>query len=155
MLIISAIVMSEVLYLLSDTARLLRRAFDARVSQLGMTSTQARLLLVLSRHEGENQAAYAERLEVEPITLCRLIDRMAESGLIERRSDPSDRRAWRIFLTAESRLKLDEVRACLAGLEDEVLDGLDANSLTALSRHLETIRGNIAEGRSLGVTVNG
>lgn len=141
--------MSEVLYLLSDTARLLRRAFDARVSQLGMTSTQARLLLILTRHEGENQAAYAERLEVEPITLTRLIDRMVEGGLIERRPDPADRRAWRIHLTESSRRKIDEVRACLVGLEDEVLGGLDTARLGALSDLLSTIRGNILHGRTM------
>lgn len=142
-------VMSEVLYLLSDTARLLRRAFDARVSQLGMTSTQARLLLTLSRHEGENQASYAERLDVEPITLCRLIDRMAEGGMIERRTDPADRRAWRVHLTESSRRKVDEVRACLDGLEDEVLQGLDAGKVALLSGLLDTIRGNIAPGRTV------
>jgi DNA-binding MarR family transcriptional regulator len=143
--------MSEVLYLLSDTARLLRRAFDARVSQLGMTSTQARLLLTLSRHEGENQAAYAERLEVEPITLTRLIDRMVEGGLIERRTDPGDRRAWRIHLTQDSWRKIDEVRACLVGLEDEVLGGLDTARVGALSDLLTTIRGNILHGRTMEV----
>ncbi|MDE2435927.1 MAG: MarR family transcriptional regulator [Sphingomonadales bacterium] len=147
--------MSSALYLLSDTARLLRRAFDARVGQLGMTSTQARLLLTLSHSEGENQVAYAERLEVEPITLCRLIDRMADSDLIERRPDPADRRAWRIHLTARSRQKLDEVSLCLVGLEDEVLVGLDAGQRDTLSALLETIRGNIAGGRSAGVAVNG
>lgn len=147
--------MTSTLHLLSDTARLLRRAFDARVAQLGMTSTQARLLLVLSHSEGENQVAYAERLDVEPITLCRLIDRMAESDLIERRPDPTDRRAWRIHLTDSSRRKLDEVRQGLDGLEEEVLLGLDATQLEALAATLETIRGNIAGGRSTGIAVNG
>ncbi|MBS0482898.1 MAG: MarR family transcriptional regulator [Proteobacteria bacterium] len=147
--------MSTTLYLLSDTARLLRRAFDARVSLLGMTSTQARLLLTLSHSEGENQVAYAERLEVEPITLCRLIDRMAEADLIERRPDPADRRAWRIHLTDSSRRKLDEVRQCLAGLEEEVLAGLSARQCEDLSATLELIRGNIAGGRTTGIAANG
>jgi len=96
-------------YLLSDTARLLRRAFDERVRQLDLTSTQARLLLILSRDEGQNQAFYAERLEVEPISLCRLLDRMVATGRIERRPDPADRRAWRVFLTADGHKIIKQV----------------------------------------------
>ena len=111
-------------YLLSDSARLLRRAFDARVRALGMTSRQARLLLILHVTEGENQGYYAELLEVEPISLTRMVDRMEEAGLIERRRDPADRRAWRLFLTDRSRCVIDQVRDSLTGLEDEMLAGL-------------------------------
>jgi len=142
-------------YLLNDTARLLRRAFDARVRQLGMTSTQARLLLILSLSEGENQGYYADRLEIEPITLCRLIDRMAESGLIERRHDPADRRAWRIHLTRRGGQVIDKVRACLAGLEDEMLLGLNPEQRTSLIAMLESVRANFGAERNSGVVANG
>lgn len=134
-------------YLLSDSARLLRRAFDARVRELGMTSPQARLLLILNVTEGENQGFYAERLEVEPISLTRMIDRMEESELIERRRDPADRRAWRLFLTDRSREVIDEVRAKLAGLEDEMVSGLAPAQREALARFLETIRSNFTNTR--------
>lgn len=135
-------------YLLSDSVRLLRRAFDARVRQLGMTSRQARLLLILDVTEGENQGHYAELLEVEPISLTRMVDRMADGGLVERRRDPADRRAWRLFLTPRSREMIDEVRDSLSGLEDEMLAGLDTAQRMALTQFLETIRVNFADTRT-------
>ncbi|MBN8501536.1 MAG: MarR family transcriptional regulator [Sphingomonadales bacterium] len=142
-------------YLLADSARLLRRAFDARVRQLGMTSPQARLLLMLHVSEGENQGFYAERLEVEPISLTRMIDRMEESGLIERRRDPADRRAWRLHLTNRSRQVIDQVRASLTGLEDEMLAGLAPAQREALTAMLETIRTNFTTARTLQETTHG
>lgn len=142
-------------FLLSDSARLLRRAFDARVRTLGMTSPQARLLLILHVTEGENQGFYAERLEVEPISLTRMIDRMEEAGLLERRRDPADRRAWLLFLTDRSRQLIDQVRACLAGLEDEMLTGLDAAQRAALAGMLETIRVNFSNVRPIPEVTHG
>ena len=142
-------------YLLSDSARLLRRAFDAGVRTLGMTSPQARLLLILHVTEGENQGFYAERLEVEPISLTRMIDRMEEAGLLERRRDPADRRAWLLFLTDRSRQLIDQVRACLAGLEDEMLTGLDAAQRAALAGMLETIRVNFSNVRPIPEVTHG
>lgn len=147
--------MMSAAYLLSDSARLLRRAFDARVRQLGMTSSQARLLLMLDHAEGENQGFYAERLEVEPISLCRLIDRMEESGLLERRRDPADRRAWRVHLTERSRQVIDQVRAGLAGMEEEMLTGLDQNERAGLLGLLEKVRANFADARAPGVLAHG
>ncbi len=142
-------------HLLSDSARLLRRDFDARVRELGMTSPQARLLLILHHTEGENQGFYAERLEVEPISLTRMIDRMEDSGLVERRPDPADRRAWRLSLTAKSLLVIDQVRACLAGLEDEMLAGLDPAARESLAQMLETIRTNFTNARAGLEVANG
>lgn len=136
-------------YLLSDSARLLRRAFDARVRALGMTSRQARLLLILHVTEGENQGYYAELLEVEPISLTRMVDRMEEAGLIERRRDPADRRAWRLFLTDRSRCVIDQVRDSLTGLEDEMLAGLEPQQRKALGQMLESIRENFSNHRPL------
>ncbi len=142
-------------YLLSDSARLLRRAFDARVRTLGMTSRQARLLLILHVTEGENQGYYAELLEVEPISLTRMVDRMEEAGLIERRRDPADRRAWRLFLTDRSRCVIDKVRDCLTGLEDEMLAGLEPEQREALGQMLESIRENFAYIRPLPEVTHG
>lgn len=147
--------MTTATYLLSDTARLLRRAFDARVRKLGMTSRQARLLLILEHTEGENQGFYAERLEVEPISLCRLVDRMEESGLLERRRDPADRRAWLVHLTDRSRQMIDQVRASLIGLEEEMLTGLDEVDRERLVNSLETIRANFAGPRIVEAVAHG
>ncbi|MFM5884037.1 MAG: MarR family winged helix-turn-helix transcriptional regulator [Novosphingobium sp.] len=134
---------------------MLRRAFDARVRALGMTSPQARLLLILHVNEGENQGFYAERLEVEPISLTRMIDRMEDSGLVERHRDPADRRAWRLHLTDRSRDVIDQVRNCLVGLEDEMLVGLNTAQRAELANVLETIRVNFSNARALPEAANG
>src|SRR3546814_5842575 len=91
--------MSDTLaFMIADTSRLLRRSFDERTRVIGITGAQWRLLFTVSRNEGQNQGATAELLEVEPITLCRMIDRMDDAGMVERRPDPNDRReigrAW-------------------------------------------------------------
>jgi DNA-binding MarR family transcriptional regulator len=86
-------------FLISDVSRLMRRRFDERARLIGVTRAQWRTLTTLSRHEGINQGGMADLLEVEPITLCRMIDRLEEANLVERRRDPGDRRAWLIFLT--------------------------------------------------------
>lgn len=135
---------SSIAYLLADSARLLRRAFDARVRELGMTSPQARLLLILARTEGENQGFYAERLEVEPISLARMIDRMADGGLLERRPDPADRRAWRVHLTEQARDIVDAVRRAAGPLEDLLLTGLDPDQRAVLARSLQAVRTNLS-----------
>ncbi len=142
-------------YLLSDSARLLRRAFDARVRELGMTSPQARLLLILAVTEGENQGFYAERLEVEPISLTRMIDRMEESGLIERRRDPADRRIWRLFLTERAIQLIDQAKDSLRDLEEEMLAGFDAPQRQALAEMLETIRVNFSNARTVAEVAHG
>ena len=84
--------------LISDTARFLRRRFDARARTVGVSRAQWTVLFALSRNEGINQAGLADMLEVETITVGRMVDRLEEAGLVERRADPADRRAWRLHL---------------------------------------------------------
>src|SRR3546814_13038985 len=90
--------------------RLLRRSFEERTRVSGITGAQWRLLFTESRNEGQNQGATAELLEVEPITLCRMIDRMEDAGMVERRPDPNDRRAWRLYLTDKYRSLIGQLR---------------------------------------------
>lgn len=130
-------------FLLSDISRLLRRRFDERARGLGVTRPQWRTLLILSRHEGINQGGLAELLEIEPITLCRMIDRLAEAGLVERRPDPRDRRAWRIHLTEGARPILDELRHLGDGLMEEAMTGLSPAERESLTRALEAVRENL------------
>src|SRR3954447_25460282 len=85
-------------FLLHDVARLLRTRFDQRARVLGLSRAQWSVLAHLSRNEGIRQNALADILEVEPITLARLLDRLEESGMVERRVDPNDRRARRLFV---------------------------------------------------------
>ncbi|QZP09845.1 MarR family transcriptional regulator [Caenibius sp. WL] len=95
--------MRQVGYLLADCARHMRRLFDERMREIGVTGPQARLLMLLAAREGEQQSYYANMLEVEPITLCRMVDRMVESGLIERQTDPNDRRARLLLRSKRAR----------------------------------------------------
>lgn len=131
-------------YLLVDSSRLLRRAFDERVRATGATSPQARLLLTLSRNPDQNQAWYADRLEIEPITLCRMVDRMEESGLVERQQDPTDRRARRLHLTSRSRSEIDGIERALDGLSETMLRGFDEQEEAQLAAMLKRIAENLS-----------
>lgn len=131
-------------FLMSDVARLLRRRFDERARTIGVTRAQWRALTLLSRNEGANQGALAELLEVEPITLCRMVDRLEEAGHVERRRDPGDRRAWNIYLTDRSRPLLDQLRQLADGLVDQALFGLDQAQQAQLTASLLTVRDNLS-----------
>lgn len=131
-------------FLLSDVARLLRRRFDERARLHGATRAQWKALLMLSRHEGINQGGLADLLEVEPISLCRMVDRLEEAGLVERRRDPADRRAWRIYLTKAATPVLANLRAEADDLTVVALAGLSEAERARLVSSLETIRSNLA-----------
>ena len=145
----------SVAYLLSDSARLLRRAFDARMRALGVTGPQARLLLVLGLHEGQNQGFYAEQLDVEAITLCRMLDRMEEAGLLERRRDPADRRAWRVHLTAAGQALLPQLRDGVAPMVETMLAGLDPAERERFGHLLEQVRSNLTRDLTPEVATHG
>lgn len=135
----------SIAFLLSDVSRLLRRRFDEQARSIGVTRPQWRALTSLSRQEGLTQGALADLLEVEPITLCRMIDRLEEAGHVERRRDPADRRAWNIFLTDRSRPLLDRLRVVADRVVGAALTGLDQADLDFMTRSLDRIRGNLAE----------
>ena len=130
-------------FLIGDVSRLLRRAFDVRARSIGVTRPQWKMLTTLSRHEGANQGRLADLLDVEAITLCRMIDRLEEAGLVERRPDPTDRRAWRIYLTEKARPILDELRSLADRMIEDALDGLTGPDRDTLETLLERIRNNL------------
>jgi DNA-binding MarR family transcriptional regulator len=130
-------------FLVSDVSRLLRRRFDERARAIGVTRAQWRALTSLSRHEGINQGGLAELLEVEPITLCRMVDRLEEAGHVERRRDPADRRAWNIYLTDQSRPLLAQLRAIADDVFALAFDGFDDDERAALAAALERMRENL------------
>lgn len=140
---------SNIGYLLSDSSRLLRRAFDERVRTLGLTAVQARLLLSLQKFPNNNQAFYAERIEVEPITLTRIVDRMEEAGWIERMPDPDDRRARRLHLTDKSRGIVSKLRSRVEGLVEDMVTGLSPDERAELIRLLHAVAANLAAGRGV------
>src|SRR3546814_18320621 len=92
----------------------------------GITALQWRLISYLKRHEGIRQGPLAELIEVEPITLSRMIDRLAEAGLAERRADPPDRRAWQLYLTPRARTLLGHMRRQADKVNEEPTEGLSA-----------------------------
>lgn len=130
----------------AETAQALRRAFDRRAAALGVTRAQWRVLARLGREDGLRQVALADALDLEPITLCRMIDRLAEAGLAERRPDEEDRRAWRIHLTAKARPVLDNLRGVAADFLDEALDGVSEAEQARVREILARVRSNLARG---------
>ena len=129
--------------LITDSARLLRRRFDARARRLGVSRAQWQVLFALSRTEGINQAGLAEALDVETITVGRMVDRLADAGLVERRADPADRRAWRLHLTDRAHPILAELRLIADQMMREMLEGLDDTEQAALQALLERVRANL------------
>lgn len=137
--------MSETIgFLLNDSARLFRRAFNARTKDSGITALQWRLLSYLKRYEGVRQGPLAELIEVEPITLSRMVDRLAEAGLVERRADPTDRRAWRLYLTPRAADLLGEMREVAEALNEEAAEGLSAAEREQLAALVERVRANLS-----------
>jgi MarR family transcriptional regulator for hemolysin len=96
-------------FIINDVARMLRTYADYKGAQFGVTRAQWAVLARLDRFEGLKQSELAEMLDLQPITLTRLLDRLCENGLIERRADPNDRRAKRLFLTPAARPMLEQL----------------------------------------------
>jgi DNA-binding MarR family transcriptional regulator len=130
--------------LMTDSARLLRRRFDSRARGLGVSRAQWQVLFALSRTEGINQAGLAEALDVETITVGRMVDRLADAGLVERRADPADRRAWRLHLTDRAHPILADLRIVADQVMAETLHGIDADDQARLAELLGRVRANLA-----------
>lgn len=130
----------------AETAQALRREFDRRAAALGVTRAQWRVLARLSRRDGLRQVELANQLDVEPITLCRMIDRLAEAGLVERRRDDEDRRAWRIHLTPASQPVIVRLQALAETFLADALDGVSASDQSRVRDVLARVRGNFASG---------
>ncbi|WP_372400309.1 MarR family transcriptional regulator [Azospirillum sp. HJ39] len=133
---------------LNDTARLMRVRFDQRARHLGLTRAQWSVIATLARNEGIRQTALADLLEIEPITLCRQIDRMEEGGWIERHPDPSDRRARLPRLTPKAHAVLERGRAVATGIYAEALSGLPPDAEARLVEMLAHMRANLSERRA-------
>lgn len=130
-------------FLLNDIARLMRKRFDVRARRIGVTRAQWHTLSILKRNEGCNQGMLADLLEVEPITVGRMIDRLEDAGLVERRRDPADRRVWRIHLTEKAQPVLIELRAIADTMIDEVMDGVDPDDRIRMHAALKALRTNL------------
>ena len=130
-------------FLLHDASRLRRKRFDRRARTLGLTRAQWRVLSQLRRREGINQSALADILEVENITMGRHIDRLEDAGWVERRPDPEDRRAWRLYLAGKVQPILDGMRVLSNETREEALAGLSPDQRDILIDGLVTIKDNL------------
>jgi DNA-binding MarR family transcriptional regulator len=141
--------------MLAQVSRLLRRCFDERARGIGVTRPQWQVLSLLSFNEGINQGGLAELLEVEPITLGRMVDRLQDAQLVERRPDPTDRRAWRLFLTDKGQKLLDELRPFAFETYEIALEGIGEDEQAALMVALGRMRANLSRRQSLDAVANG
>ena len=130
-------------FVLGDAARLLRRSFDERARTMGVTRPQWRVLALLKRFDGSTQITIAEMLDVEPITVGRMIDRLQDAALVERRADPKDRRAWRLHLTTKGRAKIKELQPTASAMFVDALHGISSAKQTELEDMLNIIRSNL------------
>ena len=137
-------IMENFAFEVAETARLIRREANKRAAVLGATKAQWRVLARLSRTgDAVRQIELAEALDIEPITLCRMIDRLEEAGLVERRRDGADRRAWRIHLTPAAAPVIARLEAMGVRFNADILAGIPDADRAAALRVLGRIRQNL------------
>lgn len=132
--------------MLYDVTRLIRRRFERRARQAGLPLTrhQARTLLYIARNEGLSQAAVATMLDIEPIALVRLLDKLHEEEMVERRPHPTDRRIRTLWLTPIGWAVIGRVLAINAAVREEACAGLTAPAREVLMQALDLMRDNLA-----------
>ena len=138
----------DLLLLLTDVARLIRTMADRVARAHGMTRAQWMILVRLRRHDGLTQRELAELLEVEPITVGRLVDRLAARNLIERRADPADRRVWRLHLRPEAAPVLAEIDEAKAAFDATTTRNLPEAQRVALRDALLLMKSNLLAGET-------
>lgn len=131
-------------FMLADVARLMRRDFKRRLKDSCLTHAQARVLVHTARHEGIHQVELAEMLEVQPITLARLLDQLAKVGLIERRPDPEDRRAHHVYLTEAAAPHLASIERVAKTITKSAMRDLTEKQAAAALDALRKMRDNLS-----------
>jgi len=132
-------------FLLHDVARLLRKRFEQCAKDVGLTRSQEQALRYLSNNEGIHQAGLAEMLEIEPITLVRILDKLAERGLVERRQNPNDRRSRQLYMSDKARPLLDPMRSLGDQTRKEALDGVSSEDHERLYQLLTLVKSNLVQ----------
>jgi MarR family transcriptional regulator, transcriptional regulator for hemolysin len=128
---------------LVESSRLLRNYIDHRAKDRGTTRAQWIVLFRLREQEGLSQVDLADVLELQPISLVRLLDRLVEHGLLERRHDPRDRRTNRLFLTASGRQLVDDLDSLRDSIATDVLQDLPAEEIETTLKTLRDIKDRI------------
>ena len=139
---------------IGETAHALRKAFDRLAVGLGVTRAQWKVLFKLTRTPGLRQVELADMLDLEPITLCRIVDRLEEAGWVERVRDPEDRRAWRLHVTAQAQPLIEKLQAVGAQLVDRAFAGIDPNDIETARRVLTNVRENAARSGPINRALN-
>jgi MarR family transcriptional regulator, transcriptional regulator for hemolysin len=135
----------EFAFILNDVARMLRTYADHKAAQFGITRAQWVVLVRLDRSEGLKQSELADVLDLQPISLTRLLDRLCECGLIERRPDPVDRRAKRLFLKPAARPLLDKLGDLGEELMAAALNGVERDSIERMVAQLGIVKENLRQ----------
>lgn len=128
---------------LHGAARLLRRNFDRRAKEHGLSRSRWQVLWNLAQTEGLKQAELAERMDVAPISLTRQLDNLEQEGLVERRRDEHDRRCFRIYLTEAAGPALEVLRGLAQETRSEALQGLSSREVDQLQQLLGRVRENL------------
>src|SRR5262245_47309192 len=131
-------------FLVHDVARLMRKRFEQHARGLGLTRSQWQVLAYLSRNEGISQTGLADLLDIEPITLSRIVDRLVETGFVDRVPHASDRRVWCLRLTEVARPKLKQVRELGEKTRCETLEGVSEADCQRLIKTLLELRSNLS-----------
>lgn len=134
----------DLLILLNDVGRMMRTEADRRARAHGMTRAQWVMLVRLHRQPGLSQKELAELLEVEPITVARLVDRLQSRGLLERRADPADRRVWRLHLLPAAQPVLDELETQREALLGLLTARLDPSTIEVVTSALLRMRSTLS-----------
>ncbi|WP_444928647.1 MarR family winged helix-turn-helix transcriptional regulator [Microbulbifer sp. SSSA002] len=134
---------TEMSFELHSAARLLRRNFDRRAKDHGLSGSRWQVLWHLLREEGPKQAELAERLDLAPISLARQLDNLQREGLVERRPDPSDRRCFRIYLTEQAMPALSLLGGVAEQIRSEALAGFSTAEVDQLQALLWRLRKNL------------
>lgn len=134
--------METIPFEIGETAHALRKAFDRRAVGLGVTRAQWKVLFRLTRQPGLRQIELADMLDIEPITLSRIVDRLEEAELVERRPDPSDRRAWRLHVTAKAQPLIAKLRAIADDMIAETFEGIEPKDIEIARKVLAQVREN-------------
>jgi MarR family transcriptional regulator for hemolysin len=130
-------------FLLHDVARLLKKRLEQNSGGSGLTRSQWQILSYLAQNEGINQKGLAELLEIEPITLGRIVDKLETQGLVERQPHPTDRRTWLLHLVEAARPKLEQIRELGDVIRGEALAGVSEDDGQRLLQTLQAMKANL------------
>ena len=130
-------------YLINDVTLLVRKHFDRRAIKYGLTRAQWRATKMLNRFEGLRQNELAEQLDMEPIAVGRVIDRLQAAGFVERRTDPRDRRAWRLYITEQARAVIDDMEDVAREVRRDATLGISVQDMLQMMDVMNRIKSNL------------